>query len=439
MSVPSAHGSLARVRSSSAPSDPTLYTPGFSWRGGALFCEGVPLEKIAERIGTPTYVYSAASIAGAYRGLNRALGRLPHTLCYSVKANGNLSILKLLARLGSGFDIVSGGELYRLQRAGIRGNSVVFSGVGKSREEIREALHARVRLFNVESEAELGIVASEAARLKRRAPASIRVNPDVVAGGHPHISTGRHTPKFGVDWADARKIYLAHRDSRWIEWQGISAHIGSQILSLAPFRRALARMGRYVVELARAGIALRYLDFGGGLGVRYSNEQPLAPAAYARAVAAIVRPLGCHLLLEPGRPIVAPAGVLLTRVLYTKRNRGKTFVIVDAAMNDFIRPALYDAVHPMTPVRRTPHASGSLARVDVVGPVCETGDCFLHDWPLGETAAGDALVLWGAGAYGFAQTSNFNARPRPAEVLVQGSRFRIVRRRESRADLVRGE
>jgi diaminopimelate decarboxylase len=439
VSRPDARGTSKPRRLPAASVDPSRYTPGFSWRKAELYCEKVSLQQLADRVGTPAYIYSAASITGAVRVLDRALGRVPHTLCYSVKANSNLSILRLLAKLGSGFDIVSGGELYRLQRAGVAVSRVVFSGVGKSREEIREALLAGILLFNVESEAELELLAREAARLGRRAPAAMRVNPDVVAGGHRHISTGHHAHKFGLDWPDARRLYLAHRDSRWIEWQGISAHIGSQILTLAPFRRALGRLGRYIRDLARAGVSLRYLDFGGGLGVRYWKEQPLAPAVYARAVAAMVRPLGCHLLLEPGRSIVAPAGVLLTRVLYTKRNRGKRFVIVDAAMNDFLRPALYDAVHPITPARLEPASTGQLSPADIVGPVCETGDCFLRDWPLAEVAAGDLLVLWGAGAYGFAEASNYNSRPRPAEVLVEGSRFRVVRQRESRKDLVRGE
>jgi diaminopimelate decarboxylase len=260
-----------------------------------------------------------------------------------------------------------------------------------------------------------------------------------MAGGHPHISTGHHEHKFGMDWADARRLYLQHRNSRWIEWQGISAHIGSQILTVEPFRNALSRLAGWFVELARAGVSLRYLDFGGGLGVRYSNERPMTAAAYGRAVAAQVRPLRCHLLIEPGRAIVAPAGVLLTRVLYIKRNRGKTFVIVDAAMNDLIRPALYGAVHPVTAAKKSSRGSKARQRVDVVGPVCETGDCFVRDWPLGELAAGDLLVLWAAGAYGSTLASNYNRRPRPAEVLVEGNRFGVVRRRESRADLVRGE
>jgi len=418
--------------------DPASYTPEFSWRGNDLYCEGVRLEEIAARVGTPAYVYSSGSISGAYRKLDRALGRQPHTICYAVKANSNLSILKLMAGLGSGFDIVSIGELFRLQRAGVDAESIVFSGAGKSRDEIRESLRARIGLFNVESAAELEILAAEASRSGIRAPAAIRVNPDVEAGGHPHISTGHHSHKFGLDWENALPLYLRHRDSRWIEWRGISAHIGSQILSLAPFRRALTRMARHFRELADSGIKLRYLDFGGGLGVRYSDEKPLSPADYAKTLTGILRPLHCHLLLEPGRSIMGPAGVLLMRVLYTKENRGKTFVIVDAAMNDFIRPALYDAVHPITAAKRS-DGRGAEMRVDVVGPVCESGDSFAQNRPLPRVSSGDLLVLWGAGAYGFVETSNYNSRARPPEVLVDESRFRLIRRRESLSDLIRGE
>jgi diaminopimelate decarboxylase len=416
--------------------DPATYTPGFSYRASELYCEAVCVAAAAQRFGTPLYLYSRAAIEQAYRRMDSALGKLPHTICYAVKANSNLGILRLFAALGSGFDIVSGGELYRLRRIGVAGNRIVFSGVGKSREEIREGLRARILLFNIESPAELDLLASEASRLRVRAAASIRVNPDVEAGGHPHIATGHHRHKFGIDWKTARALYLQHRGSRWIEWQGISAHIGSQILSLAPHRRALARLARYFRELSGAGITLRYLDSGGGLGVRYTSERPPEKAAWAAELARIVRPLGCHLLIEPGRSLVGPAGVLVMRVLYTKRSRGKNFVIADTAMNDFMRPALYDATHPVTRARR---AAGTLTRADIVGPVCESGDCFLQDWPLGEVAADDVLVLWGAGAYGTVQTSNYNSRPRPAEVLVEGNRMRLVRRRESRADLVRGE
>lgn len=436
-----ANTSLPSGVSSGASSgiDPASYTPEFTWRGNDLYCEGVRLEEIAARAGTPAYVYSSASITGAYGRLDRALGRQAHTICYAVKANSNLSILRLLARLGSGFDIVSIGELFRLQRAGADAQSIVFSGVGKTREEIREALRARIGLFNVESAAELEVLASEASRAATRVPAAIRVNPDVEAGGHPHISTGRRSHKFGIDWGNALPLYLRYRDFRWIEWRGISAHIGSQILSLTPFRQALTRLAHHFRVLAESGINLRYLDFGGGLGVRYSDEKPVPVGDYAKTINSILRPLRCHLLLEPGRSIIGPAGVLLMRALYTKENRGRSFVIVDAAMNDFIRPALYDAAHPITAAKRSAEAKRGKIRVDVVGPVCESGDFFALDRPLGRVSAGDLLVLWGAGAYGFVQTSNYNSRARPAEVLVEGSRFRLIRKRESLSDLVRGE
>jgi diaminopimelate decarboxylase len=432
----SAAASHSRSSRAAVVVDPASYTPGFSYRGSRLFCEGVSVAAAAKRFGTPAYLYSRASIEQAYRRMDFAFGALPHTICYAIKANSNLGILRVFAALGSGFDIVSGGELYRLRRIGVPGNRIVFSGVGKSREEIREGLRARILLFNVESPAELDLLASEASRLRVRAAASIRVNPDVIAGGHPHISTGHHRHKFGIDWETARGLYLQHRNSRWIEWQGISAHIGSQILTLTPHRRALTRLAGFVRELARADIALRYLDCGGGLGIRYTSEEPPEIAAWAAELARFVRPLGCHLLIEPGRSLIGPAGILLMQVLYTKQNRGKNFVIVDAAMNDFMRPVLYDATHPITRAQRAP---GALARADIVGPVCESGDCFLQDWPLGKVAPDDVLVLWGAGAYGTVQTSNYNSRPRPAEILVEGSRMRTIRRRESRADLVRGE
>ena len=436
--------------------DPVSFTPQFEWKknqaeragGEEVVCERVSLESVARKYGTPTYIYSRAAIDCAYQELHKGLGALPHTLCFAVKSNGNLSILKHLAEMGSGFDIVSGGELHHLQRIGVRGDRIVFSGVGKERREICEALNYRshgrgkragILLFNVESEAELEILVEEAARLARRGgkpPAvAIRVNPDVQAGGHPHIATGRHEHKFGLEWSEAKRLYLANRDSKWIRWQGISAHIGSQITTLVPFRRALGRLAGFVVELRGAGIDLRYLDVGGGLGVRYSDQKPPTRTAYARLVSQMARKLGVHLLLEPGRSIIAPAGVLLTRVVYTKTNRGKTFVVVDSAMNDLMRPALYGAIHPITKVARRRDARR--ARVDIVGPVCETGDCFLRGWPLGEVKAGDLLAIWAAGAYGMSQASNYNARCRPAEVLVEGKRARLIRRRETQNDLLR--
>ncbi|MGO9640101.1 MAG: diaminopimelate decarboxylase [Candidatus Acidiferrales bacterium] len=423
--------------------DPVRYTPFFSRGKGRLFCEGVALDAIAARAGTPAYAYSRAAIEANYRALDSGLDAVPHAICYAVKANSNLAVLRVLAALGSSFDIVSGGELYRLRRIGVPGDRIVFSGVGKSREEIREALAAGILLFNIESSEELDLLIHEASRARIRASASVRVNPDVDAGGHPHISTGRHHHKFGVDWPEAKRLYLAHRSSLWIRWRGISAHIGSQILSMGPYRVALRRLGSYVAELRAAGIALRYFDLGGGLGVRYTDEKPPDLAAYAQEIAAAARPLGCKFLIEPGRSIVGPAGVLLMRVLYTKRTRGKTFVVVDAAMNDFMRPALYSAVHPITPARLSSASSRRGAsrkiRADIVGPVCETGDAFLHDWLIEEPSPGDVLALWGAGAYGFVESSNYNARPRPVEILVEGRKFRVIRRRETPDDLLRGE
>ena len=420
-----------------SPIDPTQYVPFFAYRAGGLWCEGVSLRAIATQVGTPAYVYSRASLEAGYRRFRGAFQAVPHRVCYAVKANSNLSVLRVLARLGSSFDIVSGGELYRLRRIGVPARRIVFSGVGKTRDEIREALRERILLVYAESEAELELLAAEAARLKRQAPAGLRINPDVEAGGHRHISTGHRRHKFGIDWSDARRLYLA-ADRRSIAWRGISAHIGSQILSVTPFRRAVTRMAGFVRELARAGIKISFLDLGGGLGVRYTSERPPHVADYAPVLTPPVRRLGCRLLLEPGRALVAHAGILLMRVLYTKRTRGKPFVVVDAGMNDFMRPALYQAVHPITPVIRS-GAAREVERADIVGPVCETGDCFLHDWPMEQVNAGDLLVLWGAGAYGFVEASNYNSRPRPAEVLVEANSFRVIRRRESRADLIRGE
>jgi diaminopimelate decarboxylase len=437
--------------------EPAQFTPFYTWKpsaggdGKTLFTEGVSLEKIAESVGTPAYVYSRASIEASYRALDRALRSLPHTLCYAMKANSNLSVLRVLAKLGSSFDIVSAGELDRLRRIGVPGNRIVFSGVGKTREEIREALRgpgkghgeSGILLFNVESEGELAVLLEESARHVTsggaRPALAIRVNPNVIAGGHPHISTGQNHHKFGIDWQPARRLYLAHKGSRWIAWRGISAHIGSQIFSVAPYRQAVTRLASYVRDLARNGILLDFLDAGGGIGVRYTSESPLVPAEYARTLIDIVRPLGCRLFIEPGRAIVGPAGVLLSRVLYVKENAGKTFVIVDAGMNDLIRPVLYDAEHAITPGTRATATARKAQVVDIVGPVCESGDFLARNRALAPVRPGDLVVVWTAGAYGFAQSSNYNARRRPAEVLVEGKKFRIARERQSYDDLIRGE
>jgi diaminopimelate decarboxylase len=443
--------------------DPAEFTPHFAWKRSAaekavehVYCEGVDLVAAAASFGTPTYFYSRAAITDAYREFERGLSKVPRTICFAVKSNGNLSLLNHLAKMGSGFDIVSGGELEHLGHLGVRGDRIVFSGVGKTRYEIRDALQyspsaragrkvrgsAGILLFNVESEAELEVLLEESERHIGRGgkipSVAIRVNPDVAAGGHPHIATGSHTHKFGLDWLEARRLYLAHSESKYLHWKGISAHIGSQIVSLAPFRRAFRRIASYVEELRRAGLKLEYLDLGGGLGVRYTTEKTSSRVSYAEMVASLVRPLGLHLLLEPGRSIIAAAGILLTKVIYTKRNRGKTFVVVDAAMNDLLRPALYGAVHPITRIVR--EAGGkilSTERVDIVGPVCETGDCLLHDWPLGDVKPGDLLAIWVAGAYGMTQASNYNARTRPSEVLIDRARTKLIRRRETQDDLLR--
>lgn len=433
--------------------DPANHTPHFSWKkigksGREVFCEGVPLSEIARRQESPTYVYSRRAISDAFHEIDHGLRRIPHLLCFAVKANGNLSLLKLLADLGSGFDIVSGGELEHLGRIGIPGKRIVFSGVGKTREEIREALRYRgnrasdsgILQFNVESPAELEILIEESSRRSHCAPpgVSIRVNPDVKAGGHPHIATGLQHHKFGVAWPEARKLYLTYRNTKAIRWQGISAHIGSQIVELAPFRRALQRLAGYLLDLRQQGITLEILDVGGGLGVRYTREHPASRKAYAKMIADVVRPLGVQLLLEPGRSIIAESCVLLSRVTYTKQNSRTSFVILDAAMNDLMRPVLYDAPHPITRVVESGAGQSSATkRADIVGPVCETGDTFLFDWPLGNVSKGDLVAIWVTGAYGFAQSSNYNGRGRPAEVLVEGDTMKLIRRRETRKDLLR--
>ena len=450
--------SVTKSRSNLKAVDPTTFSPHFRWKrksdriahGEEIYCEGVSLADAAAKFETPVYVYSRTAITAAFRELDRGLPGVPHTLCFAMKANGNLSILKHLAKLGSGFDIVSAGELEHLRRIGARGDRIVYSGVGKTREEIRDALQypgtrrrgrSGILLFNVESEAEFDVLEQEAARHVERGGTppgvAVRVNPDILAGGHPHIATGLHEHKFGLGWSEARRLYLAHQDSKWIRWQGISAHIGSQIVSPQPFKQALKRVIGFVGELKKNGIELRYLDFGGGLGIRYTNEKAPSRRLYARMIAKMVRPLGVHLLLEPGRTIIAPAGVLLTRVLYNKRNGKKKFVIVDAGMNDLMRPSLYGAVHPITRTMRNRDESGSNGeRVDIVGPVCETGDCFLHDWQLGPVKTGDVLAIWAAGAYGMSLASNYNGRRRAPEILITGKKSQLIRRRETVKDLL---
>jgi diaminopimelate decarboxylase len=409
-----------------------------------LHAEEVPLPKLAAQYGTPLYVYSAATIHSRYDAFHRAFRGVAHTICYSVKANSNLSILRLLARKGCGFDVVSGGELERVLAADRKAaRRVVFSGVGKTRDELTAALQAGILLFNVESESELTALAECAGRLRTTAPVAVRVNPDVAAATHPYISTGLHQHKFGVPIREARALYAKASAAGSLNVRGVSVHIGSQITDIAPFGEAMARVAEFVRQLREDGHQIAYVDAGGGLGIAYDKPDPVQfsdyVAAYARALTAPLQGLDVHLLLEPGRAIVGPAGVLLTSVVYRKENDGKRFLVVDAAMNDLIRPALYRAYHEIVPVVCDAASGEKPEVVDVVGPVCETGDFFARDRELPAVAKGDLLAILDAGAYGMALASNYNTRPRPAEVLVAGRSAKVIRRREKVSDLLRCE
>jgi len=411
---------------------------GAKHSAAVLHVEDVPLIRLAESYGTPLYVYSASTIRDRYLAFDSVFGDFPHAVCYSVKANSNLSILKLLAQLGSGFDIVSGGELERVLRID-RGaaEKIVFSGVGKTAQEMDQALEAGILLYNVESESEIAALAERAAHLKRHARVALRVNPDVFAETHPYISTGLHKHKFGVPISAARRLYGAIARQRYLQVAGVSVHIGSQIVSADPFRAAMERVARLVRALLADGHALRYVDAGGGLGISYHESSaadfPGRLGSYARSITAPLAGLNVKVLLEPGRAIVGPAGMLLTRVLYQKRNGSKRFLVVDAAMNDLIRPALYGAHHEIAPV--TP-SRGPRAKFDVVGPICETGDFFARDRLLPAAGEGELLAIFDAGAYGMSISSNYNTRPRPAEVMVDKDRARLIRRRETIGDQI---
>jgi diaminopimelate decarboxylase len=408
--------------------------------GSPLCCGKVSLDLLARRHGTPLYVYSADQIVERLDLFQQALAGRDHMVCYAVKANSALAILKLLADRGAGFDIVSGGELERVLAAAPEAvGRVVFSGVGKTAAEIDLALTAGILEFNLESEADLKLLAGRAARLKRKARFALRVNPDVFAETHPYISTGLREHKFGIDIRRALALYKSVAGSRWLEPHGVSVHIGSQIRSAAPFGAAMERVSKLVGQLSREGIELQSVDAGGGLGIDYhagSFDAAAKVQEYAAALDAALGGFTGRLLIEPGRFLVAQAGALVTRVLQVKRNGKKTFVIVDAAMNDLIRPALYQAHHEIVPVKPRP---GRPRVVDVVGPVCETGDFFARDRKLQPVEPGDLVALLDAGAYGMAQSSNYNSRLRPAEVLVLGAKSRLIRRRETIADLLAPE
>lgn len=408
----------------------------FQRRDGELYAEGVSLQEIADRFGTPTFVYARATITRHVRVLQEALADLDHEVCYAVKANGNLGLLELLNNLGCGFDAVSEGELARVLKAGGRAKRTIFSGVGKRPEEIERALKAGVLYLGVESAEELATVAEVAQRVGVRAPVALRVNPDVDAQTHAYIATGMKKNKFGVPWDQARDLYQSHAAHPHLELCGVTCHIGSQITQLAPFQDAAERMARLATDLQQSGVPLRYLGMGGGLGVPYGDEGPPSPQAYGEALSAVVKPTGLTLVLEPGRVIMGNAGVLLTRVVRRKTGADRQFVIVDAAMNDLLRPALYQAHHRMEVVAPRP---GPQETVDVVGPVCESADAFARNLTLSRVEAGDALVLRTAGAYGFVMSSQYNGRPRAAEVLCDGDQSLLLRQRETVADLWRGE
>lgn len=413
----------------------------FAYRGGELFAEDVPLARIAAAVGTPCYVYSRAAIEAQWRSFDRAFGTQPHRVYYAVKANSNLAVLNLLARLGSGFDIVSGGELERVLRAGGDPARVVFSGVGKREDELRRALEVGIHCFNVESLPELERLSQLASAMGRRAPVALRVNPDVDAKTHPYISTGLRENKFGVDIALAQAWYRQAGNAPGIEVRGVACHIGSQLTTLEPFADAVARVARLVDMLAAEGVVLTHLDLGGGLGVSYRDETPPSPAAYVEALlrALPARLRGLEIGIEPGRAIVANAGVLLTRVEYLKHQPAKNFAVVDAAMNDLVRPALYDAWHGIAPLVLKESGAAPAATVyDIVGPVCESGDFIARERALA-LAPGDVLAVESAGAYGFVMSSNYNTRPRAAEVMVDDKEWHVVRARETLDQLMVGE
>lgn len=408
----------------------------FDYRNGELHAEQVALSEIAAQVGTPCYVYSRAALEQNWRAFDQALAALPHRVCYAVKANSSLAVLNLFARLGSGFDIVSGGELERVIRAGGDPAKVVFSGVGKTAAEMRRALEVGIHCFNVESEAELALLNHVAGEMGRQAPVSLRVNPDVDAGTHPYISTGLKENKFGIGIDQAFEVYCHAASLQYIDVKGVDCHIGSQLTEVAPFIAALERVLLLIDRLEGAGIRIAHLDIGGGLGIRYRDETPPSPVEYAEALLSRLAGRALEVIVEPGRAIVGNAGVLLTEVLFLKSNEAKHFAIIDAAMNDLMRPSLYGAWQEIVPLQQ--YSDAPVHCYDVVGPVCETGD-FLGKGRELALEPGDLLAVCSAGAYGFSMSSNYNTRPRAAEVMVDGTSYHIIRRRETLDDLLAQE
>jgi diaminopimelate decarboxylase len=415
-----------------------LNDPELAFHNNVLFCESASLEEVAKKCGTPTYVYSRRAIENRYRAYDESLKDVPHRICYAVKANSNLAVLQILARLGAGFDIVSAGELFRVLAAGASAEKVVFSGVGKTAQEIHYALQQGIHSFNCESEDELELISEIAVAQGRQASIALRVNPDVSAATHPYISTGLRDHKFGIDICMAERLYARAMSLPGLVPDGLSCHIGSQLLDIDPVIEAAGKVLSMVERLRGESVPIRNVDLGGGLGIPYRpGETPAEIPDLTTRLAALCARHDVLLMLEPGRSIVGEAGVLLTRVLFVKRNGAKTFVVVDAAMNDLIRPSLYQAHHEITPVRKQSVAESVVA--DVVGPVCETGDFFARGREMPAARAGDLLAIRTAGAYGFVLSSNYNSRPRACESMVDGRSIHVVRERESWADLIRGE
>jgi len=408
----------------------------FKYRKGKLYCEDVPVDEIAEKVGTPFYLYSKETILRHYKAIDGAFKKIKHITCFAMKANSNLSILSLLAGCGAGADIVSGGELYRARKAGVPANKILFSGVGKSTEEIEYALRSGILMFNIESSEEAEVINDVAGRLRKKAPVSFRINPDVDPKTHPYISTGLKKNKFGININDAVAEYRKAKIMKWLDVVGIHYHIGSQLTSVSPFVDSLKRTKVLLQNLRKEGIDIRYFDMGGGLGITYKDEEPPHPKNYAAALMPYLTDLGCTVLLEPGRVIVGNAGILVTKVMFTKTNGIKNFVIVDAGMNDLVRPSLYGAYQEIVPVKKI---KSEKIEADVVGPICESGDFLAKDRMIVPAKRGDLLAVMSAGAYGFTMSSNYNSRPRVAEVLVDKKKVSVVRKRENFADLVRGE
>jgi len=408
----------------------------FHYKKKQMYCEDVPISEIAQEVGTPFYCYSHATLRHHFLTFERAFEGVRHLVCFSAKSNSNLAVLGLFASLGGGLDIVSGGELFRGLKAGIPPKKIVFSGVGKGEEEIQYALESDILMFNVESFQELSLIDQCAARLNKRAPVALRVNPDVDPKTHPYISTGLKKNKFGLNVGAVVEAYKTAHDCANIDIIGISCHIGSQVTEVAPFIDALLRIKKLLATLEALGISISYLDLGGGLGITYDQEAPPHPTEYGKAIIETLGQTPVTLILEPGRVIAGNAGILVTGVLYTKAGEEKDFVIVDAAMNDLVRPSLYDAYHAIQPVAKDQEGSH---RADVVGPICESGDFLARDREIAHVQSRDLLAIMSAGAYGFTMSSNYNSRRRVAEVMVQGDQFFVVRKRESYDDLIRGE